>query len=69
MKIKLTPVKAIRQHCLECSGGSPSEVRNCVILDCPLYAFRLGKNPNIKSRILSREQKDEIRKRFSKTKK
>lgn len=47
-KNKLTPIKAIRKNCLDCSGGSISEVRECVILDCTLYPFRLGKNPNRK---------------------
>ena len=45
---KLSPIKAIRQHCLECSCGSKGEVLNCIIPDCPLYPFRLGKNPNRK---------------------
>ena len=44
----LTPIKAIRAKCLECSGGQPSEVRECLITDCPLYPFRMGKNPNRK---------------------
>ena len=42
---RLTPVKAIRTKCLECSGGSPKEVRECVIPDCALYPYRLGTNP------------------------
>lgn len=46
IKIKrLTPIKAIRAKCLDCSAGQPSEIRNCQISDCPLYPFRLGKNP------------------------
>jgi len=45
MKSK-TPIKSIRAYCLECSGGSPKEVRLCVIPECPLYPYRLGKNPN-----------------------
>lgn len=44
----LTPVKAIKKHCLDCSGGFKKEVRECIIQDCPLYPFRLGKNPNRK---------------------
>lgn len=49
MPIKnLTPVKAIRKKCLDCSGDSRKEVRECVVLDCPLYPFRMGKNPNCK---------------------
>jgi len=46
IKRKLTPLQAIRQHCLECSAGNKSEVRNCIIVECPLYPFRMGKNPN-----------------------
>ena len=41
----LTPLKAIRANCLGCSGGSPAEVRLCVIPDCPLYCYRFGKRP------------------------
>lgn len=45
---KLSPVKAIRKHCLDCMCGSVGEVKNCIIVDCPLFPFRLGKNPNRK---------------------
>ena len=41
----MTPLRAIRQHCLECSGGIASEVRECVIPTCPLYPYRTGHNP------------------------
>ena len=37
---------AIRRCCLDCSGFSPSEVRNCKHDTCPLWPFRLGHNPN-----------------------
>lgn len=43
---RLSPVKAIRKHCLEdCSGGSRHEVRNCIDEMCPLWPYRLGRNP------------------------
>ena len=42
----LTPVQAIRAHCLDCCCGSPKEVRFCPNIQCTLYPFRLGKNPN-----------------------
>ena len=45
---RLTPIKAIRAKCLECSCGNNAEVRECVIPDCPLYPYRMGKNPYIK---------------------
>ncbi len=47
MKTKTTPLKAIREKCLECSAQVKSEVRNCRCPDCPLFHFRLGKNPYI----------------------
>jgi hypothetical protein len=43
---KLTSIKAIRVKCLDCSGFQPSEVRNCGIPECPLFPYRMGKNPN-----------------------
>ena len=42
---ELTPLKAIRAKCLDCSAGQPKEVRLCVIPGCPLYQYRFGKNP------------------------
>lgn len=47
-KKNLTPVQAIRKKCLDCSGFSRKEVRECVLIDCPLYPFRMGTNPNCK---------------------
>ena len=38
-------LRAIRSKCLDCSGGMPSEVRDCLVRDCALYPFRMGKNP------------------------
>jgi hypothetical protein len=52
----LTPVRAIRAKCLDCTCGSSNEVQLCPVTDCSLYPYRLGKNPNIK-----REYTDEQR--------
>lgn len=41
----LTPVKAIRAKCLDCSNYQPKEVRECIMTECPLYPYRMGKNP------------------------
>ena len=41
----MNPLRAIRQKCIECSGGSRKEVRLCSVNACPLHALRLGKNP------------------------
>ena len=43
--------KAIRQKCLDCSGGSYKEVTACEFKDCPLYPFRFGRGKqNAKAR-------------------
>ena len=42
---RITPIRSIRRKCLECSNGSPLEVKECPIDDCPIYPYRLGKNP------------------------
>ena len=60
-----TPLKAIRQFCFECFGldrrkrNPPKpidDVKNCSDPLCPLFDFRLGRNPFIK-RTLSEEQR------------
>lgn len=61
----LTPVRAIRQKCLECSAWSNHEVKVCQIKDCALYPFRLGKNPGIKRELTDR-QKTEFANRMKK---
>ena len=42
---RISPVRAIRLHCLECSGGSAAEARRCVVAKCALWPFRMNKNP------------------------
>lgn len=54
--IAQSPLRAIRQYCLERCAEKPSEVRKCVMFDCPLWSFRLGTNPHSK-RVMSPEQR------------
>ncbi len=42
----MTPMKAIRAKCLDCCGGQAKEVRLCPCVDCALYPYRFGRNPN-----------------------
>ena len=43
----MTPVKAIRNYCVyQCYAGSTRDVRECNATDCPLYPYRMGKNPS-----------------------
>lgn len=51
-----SPLRAIRQHCLDCCYGSAYEVKNCTIHGCALYSFRLGSNP-FHTRSMTDEQK------------
>jgi hypothetical protein len=51
-----TPLKSIREKCLDCCGHQYSEVRECHITDCPLWSFRMGKNP-FHQRNMTDEQK------------
>ncbi len=60
----LTPMKAIRTKCLDCSAGSSNEVKLCPVKSCPLFPYRFGKNPNIQ---LTAEQKAKRAANFQKT--
>jgi len=45
MSKTLTPIKAIRAKCLDCSCEQVKEVRECQIKDCFLYPYRMGRRP------------------------
>ena len=45
----LTPLRAIRAKCIDCSGGSRIEVRQCTVRDCPMWPYRHGHRPRIGS--------------------
>ena len=42
---KITPLKAIRLKCLDCTCNQAKEVTLCTAENCPLYAFRTGHRP------------------------
>ena len=42
---KLTPLKAIKLNCLDCVCYDRNEVAKCPSVNCPLHAFRFGRNP------------------------
>lgn len=58
------PVKAIRAKCLDCCCGSVTEVKLCQDDECPIHAFRFGKNPYRTKRELSEEQRAAAAERF-----
>ena len=67
MTNKNSPLRAIRNKCIDCCCYSMHEVKLCSCKDCPLYPFRFGKNPfiNRPKRELTDEQKQELRERLS----
>ena len=62
--MQTNPVKAIREYCLECCLNNANEVRECTASGCPLYAFRMGKNPYRTKRELTEEQLQIARERM-----
>lgn len=61
----LTPTKAIRAKCLDCCCGQKDEVKMCPAKECPLWPYRMGKNPN-RSRTLTEEQRKAASERLAK---
>lgn len=63
------PVKAIKQHCLECSCYQRDEVKLCPCTSCFLWPFRFGKNPyrSGKRKPLTDEQREALRQRLKKS--
>ena len=53
--IRLTPIKAIRAKCLDCTGNQPKEVRLCTCLSCPLWGYRMGVRPEHKRALEANE--------------
>ena len=45
MTAKADILRAIRLKCLDCSAGQPSEVRECRLVSCALWPYRLGSDP------------------------
>ena len=60
------PVKVIREKCLRCCCDSANEVALCHIEACPLWPWRMGKNPYRKKKVLTNEQKLVITERLRK---
>ena len=62
-KKKKNPVKAIREHCIECMGGWESEghlkrITECASSNCALYDFRFGKNPHHTQNLTAEQRKE-----------
>jgi hypothetical protein len=47
--LRLTPLRAIKEHCLECVGWQVKEVQQCTGSKCWLYPFRFGRDKSKKT--------------------
>lgn len=63
--IKNTPLKAIRKKCLDCCAQQYLEVRLCPVKTCPLWQYRMGKNP-FRERNFTNTQERDATGRFAK---
>lgn len=41
---KLTPLRAVRLHCLSCTNGDVTYVRKCSSSSCDVHPIRFGRN-------------------------
>ena len=41
-----TPIKAIRKKCIDCCNGQYKEIKNCTVINCALYPYRMGCRPD-----------------------
>jgi hypothetical protein len=64
LEVHKNPVKVIRQKCLDCCCGSYLEVDNCTVDKCPLYLWRMGKNPYRQRKAMSDAQRQALGKRL-----
>ena len=59
---RLTPLKAIKACCKDCRGGLPGGPRRCKDPVCPLFPYRLGKDPllvkELSERVIGRARRD-----------
>ena len=56
-------LRAIKLKCLDCSTYNINEIKECSVKNCPLYPFRLGKNP-FRKREISEEERTKLSERM-----
>ena len=45
MAKSMTPIRTIREKCLDCCLNQRSEVKHCGVVACPLWPYRRGRRP------------------------
>lgn len=51
-----SPLRAIKEKCVDCMGGSFVYVKECRATNCSLHPFRLGKNPYSKRQMTDEQR-------------
>ena len=64
MAKRLTAIKAIRAFCVECTCGDPEWIRECPSNSCPLWVYRMGRNPNISQQTREKQRQRALRRGF-----
>ena len=54
-----TPVKAIRKKCIDCCNEQYKEIRNCTVINCALYPYRMGRRPDTATKDTLKDYYDE----------
>jgi hypothetical protein len=67
LEVKTNPVKVIRQKCRDCTCNQITEIENCTVNLCPLWPWRMGKNPYRVKKIMTDEHKERLAKASSKS--
>lgn len=71
---KRSTTKLIKAMCNQCVGADQNGVRSievarCQCIGCPLWAYRMGKNPFSTRGEMSEEQKEIVKQRFAEARK
>ena len=58
-----SPIKAVRENCIECMGGRESEghlkrITECASTNCALFDFRFGTNPHHNQSLTDEQRKE-----------
>lgn len=59
-----SPLKAIKEKCIDCMGGQQRLVKDCPCQNCPLFEYRSGKSN--RKRTLTDEQRQAAAERLKK---
>lgn len=61
----MSPLKAIKAFCLQCSGDNAAEVKRCTAPTCPLFPYKTG-HDTTRTSSMTEEQKEAARERLRK---